>query len=95
MRKRENYTVQLRNEFNEARRKHMEYEFRINSLNGELVRREIALSQRDNEILALRQYISELESRLGYNVGHQNGSQNGSQNSVGTDNAVTAADGSC
>ncbi|MBR5502129.1 MAG: hypothetical protein IKV55_03755, partial [Oscillospiraceae bacterium] len=55
----------------------MEYEFRINSLNGELVRREIALSQRDNEILALRQYISELEGRLGYNVSHSAAHQNG------------------
>ena len=39
-------------------------------MNGELVRRDISLSQRDNEIIALRQYVSELESRLGYNVGY-------------------------
>ena len=50
---------------------------RINTLNGEVVRRDISLSQRDNEIIALRQYVSELESRLGY-VSYNNQNKNAS-----------------
>jgi hypothetical protein len=42
----------------------MERELEINSLNGELVRRDFYLSQRENEILALKDKISELENRL-------------------------------
>ena len=73
LRNREAYVAGLKNELNDARRKHMEYEFKINSLNGEMVRKDISLSQRDQEILALRKYISTLEERLGYTVGYQNG----------------------
>lgn len=71
--KRQGILQDMSTKLSEENQKQMEKEFRINSLNSEMVRRDISLSQKDNEILALRNYISELESRLGYAVGYQNG----------------------
>ena len=71
--KRQSIIQDMSSKLSEENQKQMEREFRINSLNSEMVRRDISLSQKDNEILALRNYISELESRLGYAVGYQNG----------------------
>ena len=56
--------AELRNRLNDENQKQMERELEINSLNGELVRRDFYLSQRENEILALKDKISELENRL-------------------------------
>ena len=71
--KRQSLLKDMSSKIAEENQKQLEKEFRINSLNSEMVRRDISLSQKDNEILALRNYISELESRLGYAVGYQNG----------------------
>ena len=71
--KRQSIIQDMSSKLSEENQKQMEREFRINSLNSEMVRRDISLSQKDNEILALRNYISELEGRLGYAVGYQNG----------------------
>jgi len=71
--KRQRVISELRTKLTDENQKQMEKDFKINSLNSEMVRRDISLSQRDNEIIALRNYISDLENRLGYAVGYQNG----------------------
>ncbi|MBR4426542.1 MAG: hypothetical protein IKS77_02460, partial [Spirochaetales bacterium] len=64
--KRQNMITELRDKLSGENQKQMERELKINSLNGELVRRDFYLSQRENEILALKDQISELENRLTY-----------------------------
>ena len=90
--RRQDTITELRTRINDEKQKQLETELRINSLNGEVVRRDISLSQRDNEIIALRNYISELEGRLGYAVGYQNNHTSSFEIAYRNDSAEDKAD---
>lgn len=67
IKRKESTITDLRREVSDFSRKQMDYEFKVNSLNGDVVRHEISLSQRDNQILMLRQQLSNLETKLSMN----------------------------
>ncbi len=66
LKKRDTVISDMRNDLNAFARKQMDYEFKVNSLNGDIVRHQITLSQRDNEIMMLRQQLGNMEARYNY-----------------------------